>query len=373
MRPGFAPATRLIQRWAQESEFYDELAATRNPLRSELLAFGNVPVITQHNLSNEIVPVAAVAAGIGGDTVKIVRLNREHLSWRENITAQLESSIFEGGIESSWSGHNGTIQQLCFAQKTENQQAWLAVRYHSNTTVLPLLVTVEGLLISPGLQFHQSANRCRRFRSPGITPLRLPYRRTGGYPHVDVAFNPWKARQLAVVDQKGHWSISAIESRSQREALWEVTEVTSGHLRGGLAEDAEPGGDVDDGWGRILWLGDANTIAVASRNVLAAVSIDGSPRRLKVPHLGLAQFNDRILDLKRSEPDPGQAFVLTSTRMLLLQSHRRTDQDSQSTKIEIVIILSWKHLRDPRDLSLKLSVVQNSKCKRCSHFWLQLY
>jgi RNA polymerase I-specific transcription initiation factor RRN6 len=364
---------RLIQRWAQESEFHEEHAAPRDPLQSELLAFGNVPVIAQQGSSTETVPVAAVAGGIGGDTVTLVRLNQEHLSWREIIPTQMESNIFQGGIESSWSGHDGTIQQLCFAQVIENKQVWLAVRYHANITVLPLLITEKGLLISPGLRLSQGVDRSRRFRSPGTTPLKLLYRRTGGYPHVDVAFNPWEARQFAVVDQEGHWSILAIESRSQREVLWEITGVTSGHVRGGLAEDDDSDGDFDDGWGRIIWLGDADTIAIASRNLLAAFSIEGAPRRLKVPHLGLAQFNDRILDLKRGTPDRGQAFLLTSTRMLLLQSHRRRDQDSQSTNVDISIILSWKHLRDPRDLSLKLSVVQDSKCKREAHFWLRLY
>jgi len=364
---------RLTQRWAQESEFHEEHAAPRDPLQSELLAFGNVPVIAQQGSSTETVPVAAVAGGIGGDTVTLVRLNQEHLGWREIIPTQMESNIFQGGIESSWSGHDGTIQQLCFAQVIENKQVWLAVRYHANITVLPLLIMEKGLLISPGLRLSQGVDRSRRFRSPGTTPLKLLYRRTGGYPHVDVAFNPWKARQFAVVDQEGHWSISAIESRSQREVLWEITGVTSGHVRGGLAEHDDSDGDFDDGWGRIIWLGDADMIAIASRNLLAAFSIEGTPRRLKVPHLGLAQFNDRILDLKRGTPDRGQAFVLTSTRMLLLQSHRRRDQDSQSTNVDISIILSWKHLRDPRDLSLKLSVVQDSKCKRESHFCLRLY
>lgn len=359
---------RLIHRWAQVPEFYQERAATRGPFQSELLAFGNVPIIAQHDSSTETVPVAAVVGGIVGDIVVLVRLNQEHISWRENTTTQLESSIFQGGIESSWNGHGGTIQQLCFAQVTENQQVWLAVRFSANITVLPLLITEKGLLISPGLRLSQGVDHSRRFRSPSSTPLRLQYPRARGCPHVDVAFNPWKPRQLAVVDQEGHWSISVIERRSQREALWQITVVTSGHVRGGLAEDREPGGDLDDGWGRIIWLGDANTIAVASRNLLAAFSVEGIPQRLKVPHLGLAQFNDRILDLKRSTPDGGQAFVLTSTRMLLLQSRRRRDQTSQSTNVEISILLSWKHLRDPRDLSLKLSVVQDSMGKRGSHF-----
>ena len=352
---------RLVHRWAHEPDFHEKRAATRDPLQSELLAFGKVPVTVKHDSSIETVPVAAVAGGIGGDTVVLVRLNQEHLSWRESITTQLESSSFQGGIKSSWSGHNGPIQQLCFAPVTENNQVWLAVRYPANTTVLPLLVTEEGLLISPGLPFSQGVEHSRQSKSPVSTPLELQYPRAWGYPHVDVAFNPWKARQLAVVDQEGHWSISVIESRSQREEVWEITVVTSGHVHSGPAEDGESDGDLDDGWGRIIWLGDANTIAVASRNLLAAFSIEGTPQRLRVPHLGLAQFNDQILDLKRSTPKRGQAFVLTSTRILLLQSHRRRDEESQSTNVEILIVLSWKHLRDPRDLGLKLSVVQDSK------------
>lgn len=364
---------RLIHSSAHEPEFREERAATRNPLQSELLAFGSVPVIVQHDSSTDSVPVAAVAGGIGGDTVVLVRLNQEHLSWRGNTTTQLESSTFEGAIESFWSGHDGNIQQLCFAQATENNQVWLAVRYPASITVLPLLVTEKGLLISPGLRLSQGVNHNRRFRSPGSAPLEVQYRCAGGYPPVDVAFNPWKARQLAVVDQEGRWSVLIIESRSQREALWEIAAVTGGHVHGGLVENHVSGGDLDDGWGRVIWLGDAHTIAVASRNLLSAFSIEGTPQRLKVPHLGLAQFDDRILDLKRSAPGRGQAFVLTSTRMLLLQSHRRRDQESQSTNVEISIVLSWKHLRDPRDLSLKLSVVQDSKSKRETQFWLQLY
>ena len=358
--PELAPAACFIPHWAQESQIFEEFTSAYDPLKSELLAFGDVPVIAQATSGTETVPVAAVVGGSGGDTVRFVRMNRERLSWREHTKAHSELTTFQEGIKSFWKGHDGPIQQLCFAQGTEDKRTWLAVRYHATIAVLQLLVTHKGALVSPGLQLCQRLDHYSEPRSPGNVLMILPIQRTGGYPQADVSFDPWNSRQFAVVDQKGHWSIWTLESRSQRTNLWEATRVASGHLRDGLTEDEEPLDLVDDGWGRIIWLGNPSTVLVASRTLLAAFSIDRPPRRLNVPGLGLAHTGDWILDLKRRPSEHDQAFVLTSTRILWLRSYLWEDQEISNTDTDVQILLSWKHFRDPNDLSLKFSIVNDS-------------
>lgn len=358
--PDFAPATRLLQHWAQESASYEEVAAICNPHKSDLLAFGEVPVVSQNNTSTATVPVAAVVSGLGGDVVRLVRLNRDHVSWQGNLKTELEWSTFERGIELSWVGHDGPIQQLCFAPATWRERAWLAVRYYTKLALISLLVTEEGLLVSSTPPFCQRYDYRSRHGSLSRSSLELPFSRTGGSPLTDMAFNPWRNQQLAVIDEGGHWSVWSIDIDPHRNEMWEVTEVTNGNVPGEPTEDNDPVRGVNGGWGRIIWLGDANTVAVAYRHRIAAFSIDGPSRRLKVPDLGLAQAKDQIFDLKTSSSDRDQAFVLTSTRILLLRLRRQGDQQLQST---ILIQLSWKHFNDPRDLGLKLSVAEDFPCK----------
>ena len=343
---------------AQQSETYEGLASTHDPLRSELLAFGDVPLVDQDISGIRIIPVAAFVEGTGGNTIRFVR-NLDRLSWQETTGAHVEVSASKVCIESFRKVYDGPIQQLCFAKALEGKEGWLAVRRHTTSELVPLVVDSEGALKSPGIRSHHTLGDFIEQGSFDYTPLSLPVERTGGSSHADVSFNPWTPRQFAVIDKKGYWSVWTIEHRSHRKGLFELIEVASGHLHERLAEGEGTSDAFDDGWGRIIWFGSRTTLLVASRTFLALLSTDKPHERFNVRGLNSKTLGDTILDLKGNASHRDQAFVLTSTRILWLRFNAPKVQKGPNGGLNVQILLSWKHFLDPADSSLKLSVMKD--------------
>ena len=343
---------------ARQSETYEQLASIYDPLRSELLAFGDVPLVDRDILGIRTEPVAAFVEGTGGNTVRFVR-NLDRHNWPETTGAHAEASTSKGCIESFRKVYDGPIQQLCFAKALEGREGWLAVRRHTSSELVPLVVGLEGALASPGFRSYHTLSDFIELGSFDYTPLSLPIERTGGSSHADVSFNPWTPRQFAVIDETGYWSVWTIEHRSHRQWLFELIEVASGHLHEPLAEGERPSDAFEDGWGRIMWFGGHNTLLVASRTFVALLSTDKPHERFNVRGLNLETLGDTILDLKRNASDRGQAFVLTSTRILWLRFNPPKVQKGPNSEFNVQILLSWRHFLDPADPSLKLTVVKD--------------
>lgn len=359
--PELAPAANLIPSFVQESEVTEELAFTNDILRSELLTFGYVPTVKPDTSSTGTVPVAAIVGGTGGSSVRFVRMIPQQFRWRGNTNVTVNLITKGADFGSSWTGQDGPVQQLCFAPILKNMEAWLAIRYAATTKLVPLIVGSEGDLISPGLSLCHRLDERLRLRGNSPASVALPIQRTGGSAHADVTFNPWIPRQYAIVDQKARWSIWDLEARPQRKELWKTVRLASGHLHDELAENQEENDVFNDGWGRIIWLGNHTTVLVASRSLLTAFSINKPQRRVDVGGFGSAIQRERILDLERRPSDRYQVFVLTSTRILWLQSASSDNQAGSNTAIKIHVLLAWKHLRDPADLSLKLNVAEGGE------------
>ena len=86
--------------------------------------------------------------------------------------------------------------------------------------------------------------------------------------HTDVTFNPFYDRQFGTVDQKGNWK------------LWDIEGAYAPSRKGsGLTLKNSTGGTLStaegqwDGWGRIVWGADVNTVIACDRQRAALFDI----------------------------------------------------------------------------------------------------
>lgn len=197
----------------------------------------------------------------------------------------------------------------------------------------------------------------------GNAMVTLPIECTGGASHADVCFSPWSKRCLGILDQEGHWGIWTIKKCAQREELREATAIATGSIHDDVSQSVDLNEILDDGWGRMLWVGNPKTVLFVTRTCLAAFHIEFPYKRLSVPDLELSRNGDRILDMKSSPSDLSYVFVLTSTRICWLGLDDHVVQKDSDASLYIRSLLSWKHFRDPRDISLKISVLKNGDSK----------
>ncbi|TKA73943.1 hypothetical protein B0A49_03153 [Cryomyces minteri] len=116
-------------------------------------------------------------------------------------------------------------------------------------------------------------------------------------------------------------------------------------------------GLLDDGWARIVWIGNSHTLMVCSRRQITILDIHSNPVRLKCPELGIARTAHWFLDVRSSPIHKDHVFILTSSNLFWLQVTTLEEQKNNNRSNAIAkVLLSWKHFRSDEDPSLRLSV-----------------
>ncbi len=375
--PEFVPALSLLPELAQQSEIDDQLASAHDPSKSNLLAFGTVAADETNNRSwrRREVPIVALASGAAGEYLRLVLLRGEKLGLEDDREVKLRRLTAANGEQGWWSGDGSPILQLRFAKAKAGKNSWLAVRYHSATSILcPLLKSnpISRRISSLSL----GRNPASRLDANHI--VTIPIQHTGGFQHADVSFNLWDPTQFAIINQQGFWTIWKFEKLVHRRDVWTTKAGLSGHVSEGLEGEQDPAARNEDnegtpstrrdedGWGAILWAGDGETIVVANRSTLSFFCIkEDSKTRLTAPYLCLSESADWILDVKSSPSDDNHILVTTSTRIFWLRM-LQVDNDIQTTDTRpqpaISILLSWRHFRDPADDSLRMSLLADQGC-----------
>ncbi|KAF6224199.1 hypothetical protein HO133_010774 [Letharia lupina] len=360
--PELLPASSLLPALAQVSEVVEDVTSSHDPTVSELLAFGEAVDLDNIGHRSEKVPIAAVAGGDAGEAVRLVLLNHEKLGWEGSKNLRLSAFSAKGGEEGWWSGNGSPIQQLVFGEAEGRPSSWLAVRCHGAVSVLrPQLRRTADML--PFAHAASNHNPSSRLNVNHI--VTLPIHQVNDAPYSDIAFNPWYNQQIATVDQKGGWALWDIEKKEKQargKKSWTVQKIRDGGLLGGLPEGETLTSSVADGWGTVLWAGDLSTIVVARRRMLAVYGIAGKPRRLVAPSLVSTTTSEWILDVKRSSKDSTHVFVITTFSIFWLQiagsaGNRKGEEVAAGAKC----LLSWRHFRDPEDISLRLRVAEDSE------------
>ena len=351
-------AAPYLQPILQSSSPIENYYAAYDPLESDLLAFGHaVDVDRSFSRSLERVHLAAIPGGRLKDNVVLVCLNQDQLGWQDQEDFHLNSTTFRNGERTTWQAQRGPIKQLCFSPHRPNSRTWLAVRFFGSTVLLQPAFHRDdkaGHSVPPERQ-GVTDNWSSRIQPNEI--LVLPIKHTGGASHSDVAFNLFTADQFAIIDQQGYWSIFITERHRRHQSLWDLRLWKSGHVA------ADSSSALVDGFGRISWVRDSDTLFVASRTSLALFGLQGSIKRLAVPPLVTAENAEYILDAKVDPVDNTLVYVVTSTRIICLSIYGLGNSGGEHPTAGAEILASWRHFRSFADLSLRVSICRTVHCK----------
>ena len=353
-------AHELLPELAQVSEAIIEVAQECDPTISELLAFGGAVDATSVRRSQKIryKQIVAVASGAAGEVVRLIVLSKEQLGWENKNGFKIDTLTAQSGEEGWWTGNGTPIQQLAFAGVEKEASTWLAVRYHNAISILkPML---RPILVCPS-NAEGPIRWLPASRLDANHVMTLPTRNTGDVPFADVSFNPRDHQQLVAIDQAGRWSVWSIEAQIKGKGLRTITRDSSGSLVDDEDLDLDDSEPILDGCARAVWVGNLDTLLVASRRTLAIFDVKAKPRSLHVPDLDLAKSKDWILDVKRSPTNASHVFVVTSSRLFWLKVSPLAEAEaSESAETTVTILLSWVHFRDPHDISLSLNMLDGS-------------
>lgn len=369
--PELAPATGLVPELEAVSAAAIATLSTYDTTVGQLMSFGRVA--PHHKRAGFSRKVVALPTGECGNVLRVQLLTKERCGWstEENFRSH---SYLEGASPKGdcgyWNEDAAAIQQVCFAE-SEEPDPFLAVRlpqrivlfrpvYHPRPVAAP---------ISPLYNLPPSVVDVRPFHSVWVKD-------TGGVSHADVAFNPHYQRQLAIVDQDSRWSVWDIEgsrgSYTQSCAASGSIEVADAP---GLDYEEDDGSRPwkEDGWARIMWVGDATRILISNRRQLTLVDLKESSRPLSIPQAidqtstrNLSQ--DWILDIKRHPTNEKHFLVLTSSRLYLYSvTSANYDLRLDSHSADAVIVMSWTHFRGAEDITLQLHVQAMSDEGKATH------
>jgi RNA polymerase I-specific transcription initiation factor RRN6 len=349
--PDIVPAIGLLPELAVASTAVTCTASTYDPAVGQLLSFGSITLGKTHQDYPR--RVAALPTGEGGGILKVVILSRERHGWVPNRTLWLEESCIHEGESGYWAADAAPILQVCFAQ-SNSRSAFLAVRSHTKTVLFRPCHYAERKPAVRSRFYELPASRVDPYPVASIS-----FERTGGTPHADVTFNPDYQRQIGIIDQKGNWTIWDIEGGykgvSKKHTL---TCIVTGSMVSQIEADSKELDSREDGWARILWVGDVNTVVVCTRRQLEVYGVKaGKPELLQCPDLIPRHSADWVLDIKRHPKNRHQFCVLTSTRLFLMAVTTQSDDFGTSTVAGAAIALSWVHFRGMDDITLQMSLL----------------
>jgi RNA polymerase I-specific transcription initiation factor RRN6 len=357
--PQLVAAQDLLPELATTSAAIVSATATYDPLVGSLFSTGSITSASRSGRWDNPRRMAATVTGEAGNVLCLGILYKEILGWdKEDVDYQytlavpdqsvwLRSETLRNTECGYWSGGAAPIQQVCFAQ-TQDKSNLLAVRLLTKTVIFRPVYS----------QRPRPAQQSPYHKLPpslvDVHPiLSLDKDQSGGSAHADVAFNPDFQLQFAVVDQSQTWSVWDIE-HGRKGDEYKLSCAVQGSIT--PPEDADLIGE--DGWARILWVGDVNTILVCNRRHASIVGIKGgSFEYLPCPTLISSRTSDWILDVKRHPSARGCFFVLTSTELALVAVTTASEAtDSTIGPVGARVLLSWRHYRGSEDFTLSMSV-----------------
>ena len=326
-----------------------------DPNQGGLLDFGFAH--TTFRCFQNAAPVAALPGGAAGGLLRLVHMETERQGWDKDHSKWMESvdpNVAEIGW---WAGIGQPIQQVCFAHLTQEKFTFLAARTTSTVCILVPLrhssATVSKAPLPGSNSFPAS-----RFGLKCLSTLSA--QQLGLSPPADVSFNPWKQRQFAVMNQKGDWSIWEFKGGKKRQAYLEkVTRITKGQLPKPLEGANDSENTAEDGWGRLMWIMDRNTLVICNRTALCIYDMSSELLLTETSMIGISEKSDWLLDVRQHPMSKDQFFATTNRQIYWLQV-TETGQaiDSPVEQSRVRVLLCWTHFRDPEDISLRTTVFQ---------------
>jgi RNA polymerase I-specific transcription initiation factor RRN6 len=345
--PQLFPASDILPELAATSAAVLSAAQSYDPLVGSLYSTGSVTYASRSDIWENPRRIAATVTGEAANVLRLAFLHKEVMGWEGDKSVWIRGDTLRNTESGYWNEEAAPIQQVCFAQ-SEDRSSLLAVRLPTKTVIFRPFYSQRPEPARPSSHYHLPPSL--------IDPhpvLTLRSHQTGGSPHADVTFNPDFQLQFAVVDQSHFWSVWDLE-RGRKTGEYNLSCFVQGHVV--PPEDTNSSGE--DGWARVLWVGDVNTIMVCNRRHLSIIDITGgSFRYLSCPALISKRSSDWILDVQRHPLLRGRFFVLTSTELLLLAVTTASEARNVSAgPVGARTLLSWKHYRGMEDFTLSICV-----------------
>ena len=347
--PELVPSTSLLPELAGISESVSRHTAAHEPLQSSLIALGRA------SRSRNVVPnddgdldVLAFAGGPVGECVYVLSLHQALQGSHErgaSMNIDVPKSL-------CWRTSRTAVLQLCFSGTNEQRGSHLAVRSLQGTTVLVL--RAQALRPVHELGRPASSGSGIRIGISHVLSCNIP--QTGGAHHVDVCFNPWNEHQLAILDTDGKWSVWSLNGCCKTFGDPTGFSLVSRSMNSGDLE----GTTVPDGWGRLSWAGDADTLLTARRTSMNLSNIRAPEQSRRIQGVRTSADSNWILDLQFLFQDRNSIVVLTSHHLLLarlresISSHPHSSQD-----VRAEVLYSVLHHRDASDPTLQLQLLEH--------------
>jgi RNA polymerase I-specific transcription initiation factor RRN6 len=321
--PTLQPGSSLLRPLLGASEAIEDATRQHDPLRGQLLSFGRV----FDESTRRSTQLVAFVAGSTGSDVRVAQVQLQKQGWDDSRDVWLEVPVVIGE-ETTWKSEGSPIQQICFAQPLESGENLLAVRTNSRVSIFKPILREAG---------------------PMRLRLRLLFERSTGQnesvPHADAAFNPWFPRQFAMVDQHAQWRVWEFRSRESSDA----TCICSSQVD----EENPPKNNLDDGWARLLWVCNPNTVVVAKRRSVQLFDVNSGAAKLQDIDVKASDVSSWVLDIATAPTNPAQLFVLTTTHLYLFNLEERDGE------VRAKLSMRVRHFRSPEDITLRLTLFRD--------------
>lgn len=324
--PEFRPAASLLGPLLKTSEAVTTASKRHDPVKGSLLSFGRV----FDERTRRSTQLAAFATGPTGSDVRVVQVQVQKQGWNDSKDIWLEVPVISGE-ETTWRGEGAPVLQIMFAQPIESGENLLAVRTSCRTIIFKPVLRKSG---------------------PARLQLRLLFEfgtaGRGDDTHADVAFNPWFPRQFAVIDQNARWKVMEFSNRESSDAVCIRSSA--------LDEDGARKTTLNDGWARVLWVYNPNTVLVATRHAVSLYDISSDASRLQDLPLNVSEVSAWVLDLVAVPSDPTRALVLTTTHVHSMHIDDKNGEPKARSTMRI------RHFQNAEDVSLRLALSRNEGC-----------
>ncbi|KAK2861486.1 hypothetical protein FQN49_004149 [Arthroderma sp. PD_2] len=328
-------------------------ATSFEPSGHGCLAFGDVARMIDERIANQTIPIMVCLSGNSSSSLTLFPYDFSQAS----LATGNETSLDENQ-SMLWTVPGGPVQQVSSSEAMNEQRKNFAARLSFSTTIFSPIY--HRIPVPVSLNDKDSYAESYLLAKIDPNPLvNIPCNLTGGQPHASVVFNPWYQRQLALIDRAGNWSIWDLQRRHKRKAGWFAERGPSGSLRLLEADESLKPIDHYDGWHAISWVGTIHQLLVCDRRNVSLCRIDVRPPKQEPLDLCLEFSSEWILDVLWSQKSPSHIFVLTTLRIFWLNiAPPEVSRLSQSDDFQTAtILLTWKHFRDPEDISLKLTSI----------------
>lgn len=293
--------------------------------------------------------VLAFPSGGAGDVMKLTELREARHGWGlDRKSAWLKTlEIRETGSTTYFA--DGRIRQICFASnQVDETHPLLAAR-----TAMSITVFLPQVYLSA--EPADQANRAQ-IRSGSRISLQQVFRFSiegnGLIEFIDMSFNPWFPTTLAAVLEDGRYHLWSL---LPGQHTWDQNDSIESDIGDFNADDT-----AKDDWHRIVWMSNS-TFLVATRRHLKAFRRKGPDATCINQDVLAIDGNHTILDVRRSPIDDSCIFVTNATHVMCLRGTRNLR--NVDADLSFTISLSWRHYRDPNDLTLKLSLVEEDAGK----------